>query len=73
MVVDSAAAGRCIYLREPLDTVRKVMFTADLKPMFHEVSVQPPVQSHLPLKKRLKPDMLQPLLCGKCPTICGSH
>ncbi len=34
---DGAASGRGIYLREPLDTVRKVTFTADVRPTFHEV------------------------------------
>jgi len=34
---DGAASGRGIYLREPQDTVRRVTFTADVRPTFHEV------------------------------------
>jgi hypothetical protein len=34
---DGSTTGRGIYLREPLDTLRKLTFMADVKPTFHEV------------------------------------
>lgn len=35
---DGSTSGRGIYLREPLDTVRKVTFMAEVHPTFHEAS-----------------------------------
>lgn len=37
---DGSTTGRGIYLREPLDTLRKLTFMADVKPTFHEVHFQ---------------------------------
>lgn len=34
---DGSTTGRGIYLREPMDTLRKLTFMADVKPTFHEV------------------------------------
>ena len=34
---DGSTTGRGIYLREPLDTLRKLTFMADVNPTFHEV------------------------------------
>jgi hypothetical protein len=41
---DGSTTGRGIYLREPLDTLRKLTFMAEVKPTFHEVSclIAPP-------------------------------
>jgi hypothetical protein len=38
---DGATTGRGIYLREPLDTLHRLTFMADVRPTFHEVSAQP--------------------------------
>jgi len=38
---DGSAQGRGIYLREPLETRQNVSISVNIKPVVHEVPVQP--------------------------------